>query len=120
MTFGEKIRQLRKEKRLTLRGLAEAAGVDFTYLSKIENGKAGYVPGADTIRTLSAVLGADTLELLTLADKAPPELRAMGGDARARRFLTRAQEIAAPDDWDALLEFLEKRQEGRTQGGPHS
>jgi transcriptional regulator with XRE-family HTH domain len=120
MTFGEKLRQLRKEKVLTLRGLAEAAGIDFTYLSKIENGKVGYAPGAETIRTLAAALGADPLELLTLADKAPPELQGMGGNARARRFLTRAQEIAAPDDWDALLEFLEKRQQDRAQGGPHS
>ena len=118
MTFGERVRELRKEKKLTLRGLAEAAGVDFTYLSKIETGKAGYLPAADTIRTLAGILEVDPLELLQLADKVPPELQAVSGDAKARRFLSRAQEIASPDDWDALLDFLEKRQHERREGGP--
>lgn len=118
MTLGERLRQLRKEKKLTLRGLAEAAGVDFTYLSKIETGKAGYSPGADTIRALAAILGVDPLELLVLADKVPPELQGVSEDAKARRFLSRAQEIASPDDWEALLDFLEKRQQERSEGGP--
>jgi transcriptional regulator with XRE-family HTH domain len=118
VTFGERLRQLRKGKGLTLRGLADAVGVDFTYLSKIENGKVGYLPGADTIRTLAQTLEADPLELLTLADKMPPELQGVGGDARARRFFNRAQEIASPDDWDALLSLLEKRQQVRKEGGP--
>ena len=117
MTFGERLRQLRKEKNLTLRGLAEAAGIDFTYLSKIENGKAGYSPGADTIRALAAVLEADPLDLLQLADKVPPELQGVSEDAKARRFFNRAQEIASPDDWDALLELLERRQQERKEGG---
>lgn len=118
MTFGERIRQLRKDKNLTLRGLAEAIGVDFTYLSKIETGKAGYLPAADTIRALATILEADPLELLQLADKVPPELQGVSEDAKARRFFSRAQAIASPDDWDALLDFLEKRQREKSDGGP--
>jgi transcriptional regulator with XRE-family HTH domain len=117
VTFGERLRQLRKEKNMTLRALADAAGVNFTYLSKIENGRPGYSPGADTIRTLAGVLGVDPLELLRLADKVPPELQGLTEDARARRFFSRAQEIASPDDWDALLDFLERRQQERQDGG---
>ena len=64
MEFGQRLRELRKGRGMTLRGLAEAVGVDFTYLSKIENGKAGYMPGADTIRSLASELDADPLELL--------------------------------------------------------
>jgi transcriptional regulator with XRE-family HTH domain len=117
MTFGDRLRQLRKEKKLTLRGLAEAVGVDFTYLSKIENDKAGYSPGADTIRALAAILNVDPLELLQRAHKVPPELQGVSEDAKARRFFNRAQEIASPDDWDALLDLLEKRQQDRKEGG---
>lgn len=113
MTFGARLRELRKERGLTLRGLAEAVGVDFTYLSKIENEKAGYLPGADTIRALAEALQADPLELLELADKVPPEMARFTGSAGARRFLKRAQEIASPDDWEALLKLLEKRQKSR-------
>lgn len=113
MGFGQRLRQLRKEAGLTLRGLAEAVEVDFTYLSKIENGKPGYMPGADTIRALAEELEADPLELLQLADKVPPEMKVIAGDVNARRFLQRAQEIASPDDWEALLNMLDKRQKDR-------
>jgi transcriptional regulator with XRE-family HTH domain len=114
--FGQRLRELRREKGLTLRVLAEAVGVDFSYLSKIENDKAGYLPGAKTIRSLAEVLEADALELLRLADKVPPEVESFAEDAKARRFLRRAQEVASSDDWDALLDLLEKRQETRTRG----
>jgi HTH-type transcriptional regulator, competence development regulator len=115
MQFGQKLRELRNEKGLTLRALAHSVGVDFTYLSKIENGKAGYLPGADTIRAMAEALGADALELLNLADKAPPEVQQFADSAKARRFLQRAQEVAKPEDWDLLLELLEKRQQERTR-----
>jgi transcriptional regulator with XRE-family HTH domain len=113
-TFGQKLREFRQEKGMTLRALAEAAGVDFTYLSKIENDKVGYLPGAETIRDLAQALGVDALELLELANKLPPELVALAGNANARRFFQRAGEIASPKDWDALLDLLESRQSARS------
>jgi transcriptional regulator with XRE-family HTH domain len=88
--------------------------VDFTYLSKIENGKAGFLPGADTIRGLAEALQADALELLQLANKVPPEVEGFANSAKARRFLHRARQVASPDDWDALLDLLEARQQDRT------
>ena len=39
MDFPERLRSLRKEAQLSQRDLAERIGVDFTYLSKIENGR---------------------------------------------------------------------------------
>lgn len=116
-TFGQKLREFRQEKGLTLRALAEAAGVDFTYLSKIENDKVGYLPGAETIRELAQALGVDAIGLLELANKLPPELAALAGNANARRFFQRAGEIASPKDWDALLDLLESRQSARSPGG---
>src|SRR5262245_32315266 len=113
--FGERLRELRKQQGLTLRELAESVGVDFTYLSKIENGKAGYLPGADTIRELAEVLKVDALELLRIADKVPPEMQSFVANAKARRFLQRAKE-ASPADWDALLTLLEERQRKRSGG----
>jgi transcriptional regulator with XRE-family HTH domain len=111
--FGSTLRQLRQEKGMTLRALAEAAGVDFTYLSKIENSRMGYMPGAETIRDLAKALDTEAMDLLELADKLPPELASLAGNATARRFLQRAREIASPKDWDALLDLLEKRQAER-------
>lgn len=116
-TFGQKLREIRRDKGLTLRGLAEAAGLDFTYLSKIENGKVGYLPAAETIRDLAQALGVDAIGLLDLADKLPPELATLAGNAKARRFFERAREIASPKDWDALLDLLESRQSTRSSDG---
>ncbi len=115
-TFGRKLHELRHNKGMTLRALAEAAGVDFTYLSKIENDKIGYLPGADTIRDLAVALDVDAIELLQLANKLPPELASLAGNAKARRFFKRAQEIASPKDWDVLLDLLESRQSARSTG----
>lgn len=39
MTLGERDRELRKAKNLTLRQVAAKVDINFTYLSKIENGK---------------------------------------------------------------------------------
>lgn len=72
MTFGEKIRELRKRKDLSQRDLAGRVDIDFTYLSKIENGKVP-PPSDKVIRKLARELEADLEELLTLAAKVSQE-----------------------------------------------
>ncbi len=107
--FGIKLRELRKAAGFTLRDLAEKAGLDFTYLSKMETGKLPYTPAPDTIRALADALKANPLELLHLADKLPPELDQLSEVPAARRFMERAQSVASPQDWEALLDVLEER-----------
>jgi HTH-type transcriptional regulator, competence development regulator len=111
--FGAKLRALRQEKGMTLRTLAEAAGVDFTYLSKIENDRVEHLPSVETIRDLAQALEVEPMQLLQLANKLPPELAQLAGNDKARRFFQRAQEVASPKDWDALLDLLESRQSAR-------
>src|SRR5260370_22816640 len=110
MTFGERLRLVRKERGLTLRQLAAGVGVDFTYLSKIENGRFSYTPAVDTIRELARVLKVDSLELLRLANKLPKELEPMNANVQARRFFDRASQVASPDDWVSFLSLLEHPQ----------
>jgi hypothetical protein len=38
------------------------------------------------------------------------------GNAHARRFLERAEQLASPDDWKALLDLLEQRAALRREG----
>ena len=45
MNLGEKLRQLRKDRKLTQPELADAIGIEQSYLSKLENDK--YVPSSD-------------------------------------------------------------------------
>ncbi|WP_337173496.1 helix-turn-helix transcriptional regulator [Paludisphaera sp.] len=57
--------------------LGERVGLNFTYLSKIENGKldfAGY-PSEGTILKLAEALGEDPDELLLLAEKIPESIK---------------------------------------------
>lgn len=77
MTFGERVRDLRKAKNLSQRELADIISVNFTYLSKIENGKLDFAsfPSEDTIRKLADALDADVDELLLMAKKIPPDIR---------------------------------------------
>lgn len=77
MTLGERIRELRQTKKLTLRGLAAKVGVGFTYISKIENHKLeeGHGPSEKLLHDLAAELGANEEELLLLAEKVPEPIR---------------------------------------------
>ena len=75
--LGAKLRELRHAKGLTLRTLADRAGVGFTYLSKIENGKleSGHAPSEQLIQVLSNELDGDERELMLLANKIPEPIR---------------------------------------------
>jgi len=72
-TFGERLRELRKARGWTQRDLANGVGIDFTYLSKLENGVVP-PPGEKTISALASVLDADADDLFGLAGKIPPQL----------------------------------------------
>jgi transcriptional regulator with XRE-family HTH domain len=77
MTFGQRIRELRQSRGMTLRDLAPLVGVGFTYLSKVENGKLdfGEYPSDALIRRLSKALETDVEELLILAERVPDRIR---------------------------------------------
>jgi transcriptional regulator with XRE-family HTH domain len=55
MNVGEKLRQLRQEKNLTQPELAEALGIEQSYLSKLETGKS--LPSGDVLNRILAVFG---------------------------------------------------------------
>jgi HTH-type transcriptional regulator, competence development regulator len=73
MTFGERLRQLRLDKKVNQRDLASRVGIDFTYLSKLENGRMP-PPATATIARLAKALGADNDELMLLARKVPIDI----------------------------------------------
>jgi transcriptional regulator with XRE-family HTH domain len=103
-TFGQRIQRLRREQGLTQRQLAGELGLDFTYLSKVENDR-GEAPGEETVRRLAAILETDEEELLALAGKVPPELRTRAQrDVEFARFLRRL-----PNATDQDLRSMYKR-----------
>lgn len=106
MSFGQKIRALRKAKNLSQRDLADRVKVNFTYISKIENEKLdfGDYPSEDLIIKIAKALDADADELLILAKKVPEGVR--------KRVIQRPdafRKLAALDDkaLDRLMENLD-------------
>ncbi len=71
--FGKIIRQARKDKGLSQRQLAKLLGLDFTYLSKLENNRADYAPKEEVIRGLARNLDLDPQELIFLAGRIPQD-----------------------------------------------
>jgi transcriptional regulator with XRE-family HTH domain len=92
--FGVRLRELRRERGFTQRQLAALVHLDFTYLSKLENG--ADVPGEQAVKRLAEVLQSDPDELLSLAGKLPSELREWTtNDQRAVRLLRRLPQLSA-------------------------
>jgi HTH-type transcriptional regulator, competence development regulator len=94
-TFGARLRRKRHEGGFSQRELASRVGVDFTYLSKLENDQEGQSPGEDLVRKLAGALGDDAEELLALAGKVPVgALRTRArADAPFAWFLRRLSEV---------------------------
>lgn len=67
MNFGEKLKQLRTEKNLTQPQLAEAIGIEQSYLSKLENDKS--VPSAEMFQSIIKTLEMDARDFLADIDQ---------------------------------------------------
>jgi transcriptional regulator with XRE-family HTH domain len=64
--FGEYLRTLRTEKRLSLREVEELSGVSNSYLGLIERGQRP-IPGADILKKLAPVYDVPVRDLLNAA-----------------------------------------------------
>lgn len=107
MGFGERVRELRQAKNLSLRDLGALVGVGFTYLSRVENERLTYgdFPSESLISRLATALEANEEELMVLARKIPDWVR--------ERILSRPEaffRIAALDDktLDRILMHVEQ------------
>ena len=90
MNLSQKIRQLRKEKGLSLNKLAENAGISAAYLSQLEN-DVSKQPSAEILLKVASALGT------TIADLLDQPVRVHSGEFE--------------DISDELREFIDKRGE---------
>jgi transcriptional regulator with XRE-family HTH domain len=96
-TFGSRIQRLRREAKITQRDLAGRLGIDFTYLSKLENDR-GEAPSEDMVRRIAQFLHTDEEELLARAGKVPPGLRDRAQeDLKFARFLRKLPTLPDAD-----------------------
>lgn len=117
MEFGSKIREYRKEKGLTQRELAKRAGIDFTYLSKLETGD--MPPPSDAIiERIATELEVDADELFLLAQKVPPQYREqILHDKEVPQILRMAKE--STEFRQALEKFVESWRKEHDKGTYH-
>lgn len=71
--FGNHLKELRRQRHFTQRSFAKELGIDFTYISKIENGRVENLPSEDLIKRMARVLDVDSNDLLDIAGKFDPD-----------------------------------------------
>ena len=71
-SFGSRIRELRYHRGIGIKKLAPELGVDYSYLSRLENEKA--LPSAEVIDRLSKYFDHNKDELMLLAEKVPQDV----------------------------------------------
>jgi transcriptional regulator with XRE-family HTH domain len=108
-TFGMKLQAIRREKGINQRDLAQRVGVDFSYISKVENDRLP-PPAAETIEKICKELGVPTDELMGLTDKLPTDLRQLLIKSRsARDFMREAQQMHLSDsEWQKMANRLKR------------
>jgi transcriptional regulator with XRE-family HTH domain len=75
VSFGKILRQLRNEQSIGIKKLAPALGVDYSYLSKLENESIG--PSAEMVARVATYFNYDYNRLLLSAGKVPDEVLAI-------------------------------------------
>ncbi|MCL4553183.1 MAG: helix-turn-helix domain-containing protein [Candidatus Marsarchaeota archaeon] len=111
-SFGAALRERRRSAGLSQRDLAQRAGLDFSYISKVENGRLP-PPAADTIVSICNVLGVSAEEMLALTGKIPSEVQqTISTSKAAQEFLRHVQQMELTDDeWGRMSKSLQSLRE---------
>jgi len=73
MTFGKLLKSLRAKKGIGIKKMAPELGMNYTYLSKLENSKVA--PSQKLINKLSIYFNYSQEELTLIAGKIPPDVQ---------------------------------------------
>lgn len=103
--FGEILKTLRKEKKITQRKLAELVGIDFTYISKIESG-AMDPPAEDKIVKIAEVLGEQPDTLIIAAKKIPRNFQKLITNNQELPVFLRKASKFTPDHWQKINDII--------------
>ena len=90
--FGNKLKELRNKAGFTLRELAHRINVDFSYISKLENGQLP-PPSEQVISRLAEVLDADREELIRLSGRVPADIAEILKNQARQEFGLKIKEL---------------------------
>lgn len=101
--FAAYMTRLRKEQKLSIRGLADKAGMDSGALTRIEQGKV-HTPRPETLRSLASALQVPLADLFLAAGYAIPyDLPSMTPYLQARYGHLPEETLAAANDYFTRL-----------------
>ena len=105
--FGKALREKRRQAGVSQRKLANSVGVDFSYISKLENGRLP-APSAETIARIAKAIGCPIEELFSAAKKIPNRLgNSIASEPAALRFLNEASKLRlSTKDWEKMIGSL--------------
>lgn len=108
-SFGYKLRELRRSKDVSQRDLAERVGIDFSYISKVENDRLP-PPAADTIVKICEVLDVSPDELLAATGKMTTDAKEMLGTSTAAQAFVRQAHVMnlSEREWETLTKRLRR------------
>jgi transcriptional regulator with XRE-family HTH domain len=108
MTFGQLLKEHRRNINISQRELAKRINVDFSYISKIENDHLP-PPAANTIVAICEVLEISSETLLSIAGKIPDDIQKTVGESKAaQEFLRQAQHLnLTEDEWANMRQSLQ-------------
>lgn len=93
MGFGELLKRLRTQWNLSQRALADLVGIDFTYISKIEN-EALDPPSEETLIKMADVFKVDRYDFILSAGKMPTDFEVA---IRSNKEIVKALKEAVKD-----------------------
>ena len=108
-SFGQSLRDVRQSKGISQRELAKKVGIDYSYVSKVENDHLP-PPAADTIVKICQILGIPPDELLALTGKVPAVfIGTIGSNVAALEFVRSAQSMSlSEEEWKKLTQQLKR------------
>jgi transcriptional regulator with XRE-family HTH domain len=107
MNLGDKIRDLREDKRLSIRELGRRTDVTGMHISNLEKGKINASP--ELLVKIAKVLDTDADELLHLADRVDPEVvDVIQSNPQAVPSFLRSAKDLSPEEWKKMQKYLDR------------
>ena len=111
-SFGQYLRELRRNAQISQRELAKLIKVDFSYISKVENDRLP-PPSADTALAMATALNVPPGELLARIGKIPSDVeKTLATNVEAQEFLREIHSLKLSNmEWKEIRKSLSRLRE---------
>ena len=116
MSLGKKIKELREEKRISIRELGRRTDVTGMHISNLEKGKVNASP--ELVSKIATTLEANMDELLHLANRVDPEVVDViqKNPIAIPNFLRSAKDLS-PEQWQKMQKYLDAMKKFKANKG---